>query len=148
MRKRLFLTLLTLIIILKGFRPEVYAHKSVQQRYFSFLATAHAMTNWVNIFTDLLFYAYVGTHQREGTTFSIDTPSELIFDNYETFPVPLNHTPRACLKRKEQNIRPRYFPNEDDHRHENGTIPSSMASGLKINTGEDTQRMYLAKIKK
>ena len=44
---------------------------------------ATSMTNWVQIFTGLLFYAYVGIHQVR----------ILAFDNYQMCPVPLktNH---------------------------------------------------------
>ena len=39
------------------------------------------MTNWAQIATDLLFYAYVGSTKSEVRI--------LVFDNYQTCPVPL-----------------------------------------------------------
>ena len=57
-------------------------HKFVQQQCFLFhyfLATS--MTNWVKMFTDLLFYLYVEINQLR----------TLVFDNNQTSPVPLNY---------------------------------------------------------
>ena len=48
--------------------------------FFFHYSLATSMTNWVKIFTDLLFYAYVGIHQVR----------ILVFDNYQRCPVPLN----------------------------------------------------------
>ena len=39
------------------------------------------MTNWAQIFTGLLFYAYDGIHQVR----------RLVFDNYQTCTVPFNN---------------------------------------------------------
>ena len=56
------------------------AHKFVKQRcFFCHYSLPTLMAHWVNVFTDWLFYAYVGIHQV----------SRLVFDNYQTSPVPL-----------------------------------------------------------
>ena len=63
------------------------AHKFVQQRRFLFhYSRTFSTTDWVQIFTDLLFYAYVGIHKVR----------VLVFDNYQRCPVPLN-TYSNCL---------------------------------------------------
>ena len=41
------------------------------------------MTNWAQIFTGLLFYGYDGIHQVR----------TLVFDNYQTYRVPVNSIP-------------------------------------------------------
>ena len=60
---------------------------------------ATSITNYVKIFTDLLFYAYVGIHQVR----------IMVFDNFQTCPVP--------LIQKNQN-------------HVNPTLPSPRAKSV------------------
>ena len=56
------------------------AHKLVQQWCFFRYSLATSMAHRVKIFTDLLFYAYVGLPQVR----------ILVFDNYQKCPVPLS----------------------------------------------------------
>ena len=79
--------------IYKFFGPEslirrLKARKFVQKKWFFLFHYSRTtwMTNWVQIFTDLLFYAYVGIHKVR----------VLVFDNYQRCPVPLN-TYSNCL---------------------------------------------------
>ena len=57
------------------------AHKVLQHKHVFFhCSLATLMTNWAQMSTVLLCYAYVGRHQVR----------ILVFDNYQTCPVPLN----------------------------------------------------------
>ena len=74
------------------------AETFVQQGCFffhHFLATS--MTNRAQLFTDLVLYADVGIHQVR----------RLVFDNYQTFPVPLREKYNNFLKQI-YPIRPRF----------------------------------------
>ena len=63
------------------------ANKVMQQgSFFCHCSLATAMTNVVQIFTDLLCFAYDGIHQVR----------KLVFDNYQTCPMPSSVPKHPC----------------------------------------------------